>query len=258
MKKIETYKPKIEIADSLMQSEKNIILASNAPKIKSHEDSNLLVKKLQLMIEQVFFLTNHKKDFTAESELFLVRKLAMELITYFPNMTIEEIELAFDKGVKKEFGEFYGISFMTLYEWIKEFNLLKQKTALKNKQLLADEVNRQLAKMQMPKEEQWRLSFEWLEKWVEEKKSLPSGWSWADCFYYLESHGLINDTIEQKKILAAGLRVSLQKQADSLGRDFKKLQQSELLKSICDADSFKNLCRKERVCNYFCLKYNLL
>ena len=62
---------------------------------------------------------------TPESEQvlkLLANSLFNEVQTYFSTLTIAEVKLCFQKGCRKEYGDFYGLNVSTFHGWMKNYS----------------------------------------------------------------------------------------------------------------------------------------
>lgn len=82
-------------------------------------DQKARIKDLITMIGNVFRFKGQVSDAadTADIALNLDRKLSQS----YPEVTLAEIKLAFDYGVTGEYGDYYGINFVTLFNFIKSY-----------------------------------------------------------------------------------------------------------------------------------------
>lgn len=62
------------------------------------------------------------------------RLIRNDLQLYFPKVTLKEIELAVRKGIRNEFGEFYGFSTVTVHNFIEKYLKSEDRTSAMAKQ----------------------------------------------------------------------------------------------------------------------------
>lgn len=92
----------------------------NSPRIMLRDQ--LEVKRYLLaIISKTMFHNGQKID--EDTKFLLVEEFYKEIenTPKFKNLTAKEIEVAFHKGVRGEYGEFYGLSVVTFTKWIKSF-----------------------------------------------------------------------------------------------------------------------------------------
>lgn len=74
------------------------------------------------LIVKTYYSLGQKKDNDKEIEL-LAENLVNDLNKYHSTMTLEEIDLSFEFGVRKEYGEYYGLNLVTFDVWLKGFKM---------------------------------------------------------------------------------------------------------------------------------------
>lgn len=84
--------------------------------IKTQSDKEIKVFLTTLIAE-----IHATAGFKATNVLFQVETLANDLKTHFPGFTQDEIRECFHAGVRKEFGEYTGLSVVAYYDWLKKY-----------------------------------------------------------------------------------------------------------------------------------------
>lgn len=81
----------------------------------------------------------------------------------FSYLTIEDVRLAIKKGVRLEYGKFYGLNIATINFWLKEYVNTTKKNAMKSLTLIAPE-----DKEKGLNEEQKKIVYNrWLDSWID-------------------------------------------------------------------------------------------
>lgn len=81
----------------------------------------------------------------------------------FSYLTIEDIRLAIKKGIRLEYGKFYGLSIATINHWLKEYVNTTKKTAMKSLSLLSPEEE----KISLNDEQKKVMYKRWLDSWID-------------------------------------------------------------------------------------------
>lgn len=92
--------------------------ALEVPKIRQTAESDIN-RALAMAISKTFALRG--QQLTTDDIVFMARELGSSVIARFPGLTVEEVCIALDKGVKKDFGEYYGLNVVTFLDWIKAY-----------------------------------------------------------------------------------------------------------------------------------------
>lgn len=100
-------------------SELLYIKANDNVQIHSKSSSEV-TKKLNDLISKTFFEAGQSK-LSSHEHLALCMSFTKDLFLSYRFKTFEEIELAFHKGVRKEYGEYFGLNIVTFINWIKSY-----------------------------------------------------------------------------------------------------------------------------------------
>lgn len=111
-------KIEVSLAPALNPKERDVIIARQHKKIKEYSDTALL-KAIQKLVIKAQFDTKH--NFEKADLNFTITEVCNDLLNDFAERTVEEAEIAFRKGVRKQYGEFYGLSVVTFYQWMVSF-----------------------------------------------------------------------------------------------------------------------------------------
>lgn len=94
------------------------IVAAKGPKY-AETDQKTRLKRLAELINEAFRFKGQQPSAidTADMAVNLDRKLSQA----FPEVTLPEIKLAFEYGVTGEYGDYFGLNFVTLFKFIKSY-----------------------------------------------------------------------------------------------------------------------------------------
>jgi hypothetical protein len=114
----------------------------------------------------------------------------------------------------------------------------------------------QLNKTPEQRREDCRTAYEGLAKYVEVNKSLPIGWSWIDCYWYMEANGLVTKDPEEKKMFADYVRNMIEQEKKDAIATGGLLSGKNIEKLLNNKFDFAHRCRIEMVKSFFKQKIN--
>lgn len=96
-----------------------IIKHEKASILKAIEDGGVIdTATIKRCVQMVYIeLKRYPKNGEIDGDVMLIKK---ELLN-FKNLRKNELEIAFNKGVRGEYGEYFGISLVTFFKWIKSY-----------------------------------------------------------------------------------------------------------------------------------------
>ncbi len=122
----------ISLSD-LSKGDKEVLLATltfpqiSTLDIKTYDDNyNTLVGIFGKMIVESGIGTMDEKE-----QMILITLFIEEIINEFSYLTLEDVRLALRKGIRLDYGKFYGINITTLNFWLKEYICSTKKDAMK-------------------------------------------------------------------------------------------------------------------------------
>lgn len=121
---------KIVTSPELSKEEREIILAGHNQKIKNLSEKELKGQILDLITKT--FLDSGQSS--ADADVYAA-EMAVEIKHYFSSLSFEEIRLAFFKGARNEYGEYFGLNPVTFYKWITSYMQSYSRLTAKKKQL---------------------------------------------------------------------------------------------------------------------------
>lgn len=104
-------------------------------KLQKEEIQNSLLK----IIENTYLTIGWTYD--GKNGAIQAIKCSEDLKKHFGSLTMEEVSIAFERGVRKEYGEFVGLSAATYYVWLKEYftSSVRMETKKKQAQYIMDQ-----------------------------------------------------------------------------------------------------------------------
>lgn len=103
----------------------NIQLALHSSKIAdlSYEEVR---ERVRIILSSTFFLAGYKPPEKADGKL-MTEKLSNDLIADFGGLTLDEVAICFEMGVKDQYGEFMGLNIRTFTKWLKAYRQSDQR-----------------------------------------------------------------------------------------------------------------------------------
>jgi len=106
---------------TLNKIETAIIQAFQGEKVSEvfKSDEKKLKKEFLQLISELANTLNQSKS--GEDKAMLTQGLVLEAINYFPNITIPEVRIALNCGIRGEYGQYFGLSIASFHNFIKSF-----------------------------------------------------------------------------------------------------------------------------------------
>lgn len=147
------------VSPLLRKAEAEYITAGYAEKLSAiNEDASLrqlivLINKAYAELEKS---PNGLNAFERKRSLDVFARLVRnDMILHFPNVTMKEIEIAIRKGIRNQFGEYYGFSVVSIHMFVENYMESEERTSAMAKQ------HRFLLMQQVPEEppaiNQWEI-----------------------------------------------------------------------------------------------------
>jgi hypothetical protein len=213
-----------------LQTTNPFILALQSKKILDYDKKSDALKEFSDLISKTYFEAGQKSE--ADNLKLLCIGLHDEVKKYFPFLRIEELRIAFANGVRKEYGEFFGLNIATFHFWIKSWQFdEKRKSALQSIKQASERVYEPvLDKTQAAYE--WKRTIE--AQFVKFKETgvficeFPSFQ-----FTEFENRGLIQiSNEEKKKLLAEAKKYVIEKKKRQRLNPKSKIELTQLSESI--------------------------
>lgn len=202
------------------------------------EDITTKLNELIIKTANTIGFKLNKEDSISQSVL-----MVSELATYFKNAKFNEVETAFNTGVRGMYGEFMGLSVVTYHKWLTAFfESEKRKTTLK-RYLDMKEAEQSIE----PTDEEKEKIFS--DAYASDLEKIKSGLDVSPThvmYDYCDRKGLITLNAERKLELAARLKSNLESLIETSDREYAKY-----LKGILeDKVLFAQECKKEAYINH--------
>ena len=205
-----------------------------------------ITTKLNELILKTSSVINFKiKEDDAISQAVL---MVSELATYFPNAKMNEVETAFNTGVRGMYGEFMGLSVVTYHKWLTSyFESEKRKIAIK-RYLDMKEAEQNIEPTDAEKEKIFA------DAYASDIEKIKNGIEVSPThvmYDYCEKNKFIELDIDSKRDLAANVKANIESLINSSDRDYVKY-----LKLILeDKLLFGQECKKEAYINHLKNKF---
>lgn len=193
----------------------SMVVAVDRPKVRELTTPEVY-NPLVVLIAHLYLLRGQQVE--SGDLRFQAGELEQELRSSYPWLSLEEVRIALDNGVKKKYGEYYGLNVITYLDWIKAYAESEARRKAKEEAELA-----KLPPPHVPTPEEIE---ENTRKGILALQSLwesESFFMWcpdpADDYAYLLAKGLINPTKEDK---ARAMDLARQKLADSKIEEAKR------------------------------------
>jgi hypothetical protein len=201
------------LSPALTAIESEMIIASTSMQIKDLHDKDC-IDRLNSIIAKAH--ADCGMDIAKKGELSSMA-IALGVLEdareYFPGVTLDEIAIAVKNGIRKAYGEFYGINVTSIHQFIKAYRISqdradairKQKIYADEQQAIEDNNNRKLSD-----QEQFKYMAEACQSALETYKTTGKLIDFGSAKYlFLEQYGLISLTIERKNEIYKRAKVDL-------------------------------------------------
>lgn len=174
------------------------VLALQSKKILDYENTSDVLKEFSDIISKTFFEAGQKTE--ADNLKLLCHGLYEEINKYFPFMSMEEIRIAFSNGVRKEYGDFFGINISTFNFWLKSWQSDEKRKQAQSAIRAANEVEYKPVMTPTEAEYEWKNTI--LHQFAKFKKTgILTIFMPVRLFKNFEDNGLIKLTKEEKNII---------------------------------------------------------
>ncbi len=217
---------------ALTRDEKEIAVALHGVQIKflSEKDFGL---GINVLISNTHLSCGIKEDEEAVDKT--IDEFIRDVRKYFSTITIEEMKIAFSKGCKKEFGDFYGLNNKTYFEWLSAYMYgVKRANA---KKALLDAKEKEIKKPELTEKEKEAIIHEGVLKCFRAFFETKIITDYGNITYdYLSKIGIIPFTAEVKKNIMAECKARMIEE-----EKMKKTQQAYIGKHHGINDEIKKL-----------------
>lgn len=244
-------------ANTLSLKTKDVYKANQGISIKMIEDKNMVVKTIHVYVNQA--IMDKGINMPPDEINYLLLRIVDDIMKDFSGLSLDDIKLAFYYGVRGEFGDYYGINTVTLYNWLKSYinellpSVYKEVVPLLPKHNIVQEekVDYKLVESEMAIticRVYWQLC-------------INGTYEFNDLgnihYKFLDRNGLISvseddlDLLQNRakeRVMNRMITTNIQK--ENQGKSFHKLKLSEVLQQIENGDennSFYNLVEVEKM-----------
>jgi hypothetical protein len=190
---------------NLSIEERKIVAASRNYKIIKILDDKTLIKGLIDIINKAYYESgqspkgNNDKEQAESISMFAITLLA-DIKEYFPTLTLAEIDAAVNRGIRKEYGEYFGINIVSIHQFIRGYKHSDERESSLQKQKIHETAQRE-KDIEPPFEiDMNQYMNEECIKALELYRSKGILVDFGNCkYYHLENKGLINYSIAEKK-----------------------------------------------------------
>lgn len=105
--------------EKISKMSKDVYLANQQIPLSVIEDKNVVVNNIHTYINRTIM----DKGINLETKEinYIKTSVVDDIMREFPNLSLEDVKLAFYLGVRGEFGEYYGLNTITFYNWLKHY-----------------------------------------------------------------------------------------------------------------------------------------
>ena len=183
---------KIENEANFSPSELEFIKAQHNVQIHVKKRSEL-ENEIVILMTETYYELGQKLE---EREMFtLCERFKQELLLNFRWLTFEEVKMAFHKGARKEYGDYFGLNIVTFHNWIKAFQTDKKRADTLIKQNLLNQEEKKAPTQEELYQESKAFALTAFDKFKEEGSYNDIG---NPVYEFLDSIQLIPFSIERK------------------------------------------------------------
>lgn len=227
----------MDILSNLTVIEKEIALACQGEKIKEIDIGVITVFMIGL-IGKTYLNTGGDFDKNKEMIDSTVDELCADLKKYNGNLTLQELELAFKSGWKKEYGEYYGLNNATYFGWVNAYTWNEKRLKAKKAIEKAKESNKPTPPKLSDQEKEEILKKGALKMFADFK----AGGSVLDAgnitYNFLEAKGIISfskerklEILERTKEQMKADAISQKNRTETIENVLKKVMVDEIIKA---------------------------
>ncbi len=240
------------LALNLLPEERELAHAFNGTLVKDIAKNDLEVHLLKI-VENTYLTRGWTYD--GAMGAIQAHECVKDIKQYFGTLTIEEIAIAFAKGVRNEYGEYIGLNVATYFIWLRTYMTSSVRTEAKKKQL-AYKMEQEKPKELSEKEKDAILKQGALDAFEKYKKDGTYADLGNPVYNWLDKKGKIPFPIERKKefmlIAEKNLEVQLQASKDVAADIYERRKiEQQLIHLVNEKD--KIICEAKRIalCIFF-------
>ena len=176
-------------ASGLTIEERECFIALQGQKIKDYKIAEL-EDELNKILQTTYF--NCGQVLSSEDAIPVLDSIVPDIKNYFSSLTIEEVKVAFKRGLLKDYGDYFGLNPKTFLGWLKSYMASANRAEVKTKIKMHNEE-------QLTEEEKEKIVVDGVYKCWEEFKEKGVVYDFGNATYnYLDRKGIIPFTVERK------------------------------------------------------------
>lgn len=203
---------KLELNLSNVSSEeREIILATENTKIKYLNNKDFVLEMNNILLTT--FFDSGQTKLNEDDQTTLLMTVSHDLLRDYGYITLDEIKIAYRKGVRKQYGEYFGLSPVTFYNWVVKYMSESRSEAMRLKKVAMGKLIEKNSQSLPPTPEEWnkimyKSCIELFERYKRNKLEESKEWIYDIGnvhFKFLNDIGLIpkwDSTVIQEKVKA--------------------------------------------------------
>jgi hypothetical protein len=233
-----TKRESVNLPKEVSSQSKSVYLANLSTPIRNISDMNVIVNSIHQSINRT--IADKGVNMIKEDINYLYESVREDILKDFSTLSLEDIRLCFNMGVRGKLGEYFGINAVTLYQWLHKYKeeILPQ---------TFKEVYKHLppAKIEEPKIDFKQLDLEKIETICQliNKYKNDSIYDFNDFgnihYKFLEKNNILNFTEEEKELCRENSRNLILSEAKtknleliSQGRNIQMIDINKLMEKI--------------------------
>lgn len=223
MKESIEYLQTRDFYNKLTNSEREIALATFELRINQVSENDFKSSMIKL-IGKTHLNCGFKLD---ENQLLqTIDELCSDLIKYNSTLTFHEIEIAFNCGYKKEYGDFFGLSNATYFGWVNAYTWGEKRLRIKKSIMDAKNNANKESEKKTPEEIDYIMKDACLRSFDDFRKNILIVDAGNVKYNYLVKCGIINFTKERKQEIRTIVESRMRTQA------IENRQKSETIEKV--------------------------
>lgn len=197
-------------------------------------------------------------NYPAESARYLdatVQMLASDLLVYFPNVTVREINNAVRRGIRKEYGEYFGFNVIAIHGFVEKYLNSEERNKALKKQHDFELITQ--TKQEEKVVDTWQITFDGLkscyEDWCKTGRLIDFG---SINYQFLVAAGEINLSNEDKQFIydLAQSQIKLEKAQEVPDN---RLAYRRIMEELTDVNLVISKAKEIALIDYFATKPDL-
>lgn len=217
----------------LSRYDAEFVVACKEPRIVNMDESDVFEALLEIINRSYAELgLALPGNYPAEREQFMRAKINMlrsDLLNYFPNVTIREVSNAIKRGIRKQYGEYYGFNVIAIHGFVEKYLESEERNKALKKQRDFELITQSDQEQKVI--DKWQIMFDGLKNCYETFCKSNRIIDFGNVNYeFLVAAGLINLTPEDKEwifnIAKAEIQRELEQQVPDTRTAYRRLVES--------------------------------